>query len=223
MIVIAVIAVIASIMIPSILTAVRAANERSAHASLKQISCSELAFRMTDADGNGLNDFWTGDVANLHFCSPVSPATEASAGKFIELPLAQADGSPLESYFFQGGFANFALPKAGYWLFALDAFSEDGITIQYGISNPDRFGFVAVPDSYGSSGRLAFIVNQTGILYKCDPGSGTEYYEQKPSKGKGKGKGQGKGKANGKLKPKFGTYPPSFMMKGGFGAWSKMD
>jgi hypothetical protein len=47
-----------------------------------------------------------------------------------------------------------------------------GNPVTYGDRNPDRFSFIAMPNSYGSSGKLVFIVSEAGTMYKRDPGSG---------------------------------------------------
>src|SRR5688500_15469011 len=57
MIVVAIIAIIAAIAIPSLLRSRLAANETSAAGALRNIHATESAFRQNDADGNGLPDF----------------------------------------------------------------------------------------------------------------------------------------------------------------------
>src|SRR5436190_232031 len=47
-------------------TAALAANERSASSSLKTLATAEADFKANDRDGNGLKDFWVGDVSGLY-------------------------------------------------------------------------------------------------------------------------------------------------------------
>jgi prepilin-type N-terminal cleavage/methylation domain-containing protein len=54
-----VIAIIAAIAIPGLLSSQRASNERSASTSLKTLSTAEAEFRANDRDWNHVNDFWT--------------------------------------------------------------------------------------------------------------------------------------------------------------------
>jgi len=217
MIVIAIIAVIAAIMTPSILGAVRAANERSASATLQRITSSELMFRTADADGNFQNDYWTGDVANLYFASPVDPPEAGSLVALVELPVAKADGNPLADYATPGRDPVGSEAKAGYWFFALSGYESGSEVIPYGASNANRFGFIAVPDSYRFTGRLAFIVSQLSVIYKRDPGGESEFFAEKPAPGQGKGKGKGKGKAKGLLKTAYSIFPAAKDL------WTKLD
>ncbi len=177
MIVIAIIAIIAAIAIPGLLAAQRAANERAAAASMKSVATAQADFRANDRDGNKVQDFWTGDVAGL-FCIKTVDST-GSANKLIELSLAAADSDPLaavnqynpaiSSYANQG-------PKSGYWFWALA--SDLSIPEVYRGStggNPaigvahyhnSKFGVITYPDSYPSSGKAAFILNEGNSMYR---------------------------------------------------------
>src|SRR5688572_23246105 len=98
MIVIGLIAVIAAIAIPGLVSAQRAANERNASASLKTVTTANHDFRANDRDGNRFVDFWTGDVAGLSLIVPQVGAAAPSATPYsaairlLDLSMAGADG-----------------------------------------------------------------------------------------------------------------------------------
>ena len=193
MIVIGIIATIAAIAIPGLVSAQRAANERNASASLKSVVTANHDFRSNDRDGNRIVDFWTGDVAGLSLIVPqngtAAPAslTYGAAIRLLDLSMAGADAA------FGGGVryastmhvpvANAIVafsPKASYWYARLvnEVSSAGSIAYQNdtdGATNAlwgachsnDRFGFVAFPGSFGS-GRLAFIVSHEGVIFKTN-------------------------------------------------------
>ncbi len=177
MIVIAIIAIIAAIAIPGLLASQRASNERNASASLKTIATAQADFRANDRDGNKIQDFWTADVAGL-YCVKTVDSTSA-ANKLIELSVASADSDPIAAlgqytpaitaYANQG-------PKAGYWYYAL--MTDDQTTETYRAAtggspavgtvhyNTSKFGFITYPDSYPSSGKISFILNEGNTMFK---------------------------------------------------------
>ncbi len=194
MIVIAIIAVIAAIAIPGLLAAQRSSNERNASASLKTLGTAEADFRSNDREGNLINDFWTGDVQSLCIILPMdgtgAPAADLPQNiiKLIEPSVAAADGDATTGLGLYNaanrGAAGAGRPftvyqaKAGYVYraaagdgIALPLFRDDtdGAVAQgaaYGLChNADRFAFLTYPTS-ASSGKLAFIANQDGTMYK---------------------------------------------------------
>jgi prepilin-type N-terminal cleavage/methylation domain-containing protein len=192
MIVIAVIAVLAALAVPTILASIRAANERNASGSLKQVSAVQVNLKSSDLDQDGVNNFWTADVAGLYYLQPETgtiydvpvktsggapyqwtglvPAFGPSSIKLIELSVALADADTVGPYD-GGSISHAASPKAGYWFQTLWNYeATPNSTTPYGTRDVDRFGFIAWPDSYGSSGRLAFILSEGMTLYKRDPG-----------------------------------------------------
>jgi prepilin-type N-terminal cleavage/methylation domain-containing protein len=172
MIVIAIIAILAAIAIPGILAAVRAANERNASASLKQILPVQVNFKTNDLDQNSINDYWTADVAGLFY---VRPTGSQSLAQMIELSVALADANtdptnPAVTYSMPA--IHRSSPKAGYWFqrqFGME--TAAGTILTYGRKNTDRFSFIAYPHSYGSSGKLCFFISEGGTQWKRDPGS----------------------------------------------------
>ncbi|HEY3225452.1 MAG TPA: type II secretion system protein [Planctomycetota bacterium] len=191
-IVVGIIAVLAAIAVPGLVSSQRSANERNASTSLKTVVTAEADFRSNDRDGNRVADYWTGDVAGLCLIAPQvgnspppAPLTFGSAIRLLDSSVASADGA------FAGGVAYSSAqfvpvatalvsfkPKSGYWYVRLlDEVSIAG-NLPFPIDtdgannanwgachNVDRFGFMAFPGSFGS-GRLAFIVCNDGIIFK---------------------------------------------------------
>jgi prepilin-type N-terminal cleavage/methylation domain-containing protein len=126
MIVIVIVAIIAAIAIPSLLASQRNAAELSTVASLRTLTTASTDFRVNDREQNGVNDFWTKDVAGLYTLYPA--ATPNSPIRLIDVFIAAADATP------GGGDALTAprygsraitdhvnrAPKSGHWFFALD-------------------------------------------------------------------------------------------------------
>ena len=92
MIVIAIIAIIAAIAIPGLLSSSRASNERNASSSLKTFATAEADFFSNDRDGNRVSDYWTANVAGLYTMTHSSiPGSTDDPLKLIELSIAGAD------------------------------------------------------------------------------------------------------------------------------------
>ncbi|HEX7902222.1 MAG TPA: hypothetical protein VF950_30965 [Planctomycetota bacterium] len=142
--------VLAAIIVPGLLSSQRASNERSAAALLKVITSAEADFRGNDRDKNGVQDFWTKDVAGLY---GFIPAGEREPLQLISVELAKADPS-------HPG----AIPFAGYWHEAMDQ-DEDGKPYRQGDRNPSRFGFRARPGD-PSTGRNAFYINDGNTIFQ---------------------------------------------------------
>ena len=95
MVVVAVIATLGAIAIPSMIFALRAANERSASASLKTFASAQVDFKSNDRDGTRVNEFWTGDVSGLYTLAASGTTGTRPPLKLIDLALAAADSAPL--------------------------------------------------------------------------------------------------------------------------------
>ncbi len=179
MIVVAIIAIVAAIALPNLLSAQINANERSASTSLRSLSTSEYDFRTNDRDNNLLQDFWTGDVSGMYRLT--DPA--GNLIKLIELPVAQQDGNPMPAGSANGLMSGLLPPlstKAGYWIMALDQDQQPEPDQDYRqvtdvpmgpVHNSVRYGFISYAEAYGTSGRAMFITNESGVVYRRDPGN----------------------------------------------------
>jgi hypothetical protein len=174
-------AVILAIALPGLLTSGRVSNDRSASSSLKTLASSEADFRANDRGGNGVNEFWTGDVAGLYCITGRPDQTEAGQPiKLIELSIAAADSDPLNApgapygasirTYCQPG------PKARYWYWALRADASESPPVPYRQDTPgkpsagrfyntSRFGFLCYPDQR-SSGRHVYIMNEGYTVFQ---------------------------------------------------------
>jgi hypothetical protein len=134
----------------------RWANERNAGSTLKQLACAQADFRGNDRDGNGIEDFWTGDVAGLH------------ALGLTDLDTAKADLRPLVR------FCPSPVPKDGYFFIALEAddaavppavYRQTTDPASGPVHNLARFGFMAVPAEPGVSGIPVVMINEGNSLF----------------------------------------------------------
>lgn len=144
-------------------------NEVNAVAALKVVSTSEADFRHNDRDGNGVMDFWTGNVRGLYTCK--SP--DGAPIQLIERDMATADAE-----------ADASLPYHGYFFVALDEDDSCPHPVEkvYRRISPEkpadaklqhrsRFGFCAFPSEVGVTGRYVYIVNEFNSVYRA-PASG---------------------------------------------------
>jgi hypothetical protein len=171
---IAFISMMAAIAIPSLLRARTAANEVNASAACKAMTAHEAVFRRTDADGNGVQDYWTADVAGFYAMKDI----QGRQIKYIDVAMAKADAAPLPG----GPYAppsDMPVPKAGYLYMAMttdqdgkpyrmDTSPADGADNPY--NNLSRYGFCAYPAEHGKDGIRTFIVNEEGVVYSKDTG-----------------------------------------------------
>jgi prepilin-type N-terminal cleavage/methylation domain-containing protein len=197
MIVIAIIAIIAAIAIPNLLSGRMSANETSALGTLKQITSTEAIWLQQGPDGNGVKDYWVYDVSCFH---RMYRADGASKVAFVPLDVAKADAAPaditnedlfgtpvkIETWTATGGgITVVSAPKSGYWFHAMFNNNLDGrddpTPTAYAINrigdgtieacNNNQYGFMAAPDVYASSGIRSFIVNEAGTVYATDTGA----------------------------------------------------
>ena len=179
MIVIAIIAVIASIAIPGLIASQRASNERNASASLKTFTAAEVDFRANDRDGNKIQDFWTRDVSGLYGLCPVESDQPL---KLIDISLSGADSAPrgtaaapIAGDQVNNLFFSVTAPKASFWFVA---FEQDELGVPYaqetlGIApftnqpwfHRTKFAFLAYPENY-SAGRQVFVINEAHSIFR---------------------------------------------------------
>jgi hypothetical protein len=151
--------------------AVRAANERNALGTLKQLCSVQVTFKTLDLDENAINDYWVGDLSCLYRREPGGKG----ALRLIELAMAQADAAPIkEGKDIGKSLCERPEPKAGYLFRVIPEYEEaDGKFVKYDQGagrNVDRFGACAYPAEYGKAGKLTFIVSEGGTLFKKDTG-----------------------------------------------------
>jgi hypothetical protein len=110
----------------------RGSNIRSAEKRLRWLAAAEADFRGNDRDGNGVQDYWTGDVAGLYQWGLIDQAT------------AMADLRPLNPL------VPSPVPADGYFYLALDVDASVDPPEPYrqgtgGTRHPAKFGFLAIP------------------------------------------------------------------------------
>jgi len=134
----------------------RASNERFACAMLKTLATANAQFRGDDLDRNGVQDYWTADVAGLHHLLPPGESTPL---RLIEEKIASADPT-------RAG----AKAAAGYWFRAIERdetgapYAGPGSTGR----NRGKFGFCAYPAEYGRTGIHTFMINEGNTVFKQD-------------------------------------------------------
>jgi prepilin-type N-terminal cleavage/methylation domain-containing protein len=162
MIVVAIIAIIAAIAIPNLLSARLNANETAAIATLRNISSAQAQFQATakaDVDKDGTGEF--GCFKELSGAEAVRVlAGDAAVGKLNPPVLSGAFRTPTSGIVSRSGY-NFAIylpDSAGIAVLADDA----------NIANVDpdlaetTWCCYAWPVNHGNSGNRCFMVNQTG-------------------------------------------------------------
>jgi hypothetical protein len=115
-------------------------------ASLRGLCTAQEEFRRVDADRNGVQDYWRGDVAGLYTLAPGGTPL-----RYIELSTALADRRPLSALPQQ------ACTHYGYWYQTLGFADERR-------PDPSRFAYLAVPETTGHEAWM-FIVNHEGVPY----------------------------------------------------------
>ena len=170
MIVVAIIAIIAAIAIPSLLRARITTNETAAVAACKAFAEAQEMYHRTDFNQNGILEY------AMHLSGAYS-LYESSAGAgdiaMIDATFAHAEGQP-----------GSVTPKAGY-VFAV--LTSQGITATGGARSyltASRnntggtstamtlgYGLCATPGFYDSTGRNSFIINGAGVIYQHDKGA----------------------------------------------------
>ncbi|HLY75394.1 MAG TPA: DUF2950 family protein [Planctomycetota bacterium] len=134
-------------------------NEALAEFTLQFIKNAEETFKNSDSDANGVADYWTRDVAGLH------SVKDKTGAPILLLDPATAAADP-------EGAARYGLslaPKNGYY-FKMMVGDPDGEAYQKddGKTNKTRFGVVAWPAVPGATGRLTFIMDESGKVWKKD-------------------------------------------------------
>jgi prepilin-type N-terminal cleavage/methylation domain-containing protein len=184
MIVVAIIAILASLAIPKLLSARLAANEAAAISTLRTISTAEATLRASgavDTDGDGSGEFGylaeLAGQASMRVCAAGAPAA-GGANDFLNpsiLPngmgLVQNGLVARSGYYFQ-----LWLPDAAY------GGVPEGPTGGCSAApfpdpncNEVTWACYAWPIECGSSGTRAFFINQEGDLLGCSNRQATQY------------------------------------------------
>ena len=145
-----------------------ATNERAAVVSLKALVTAETEFKKNDRDGNGLHDFWVGDVSSLYRFMHNNKEI-----KLIEKSLADADAAPLKAPSLSPLKLDKPVPRTGYLFTVLAKYVDNEKTEPYhsgGFRNEHKFAFAAYPAEYGKSGRATFVIGESGTAWKKDLG-----------------------------------------------------
>jgi hypothetical protein len=137
---------------------VMAENERNAFTVLKSLSSAQADFRFYDRDGNGIQDFWTGDLAGLLRFKLISRAS------------AEADGRPITPLTSQ------PVALQGYYFIALDldesvippeSFRQETDPNSGKVHHRTKFGFCAYPAKPGATGRHIFLINENNTVFRA--------------------------------------------------------
>ena len=134
----------------------RVQNERDASAVLKSLAMAEADFRANDRDGNGVNDFWTADVAGLYRYG------------LIDRSIAEADARPLAPLTPE------PIPKSGYYFVAMvtdesedppERLRQEADKASGKVHHRAKFAFCAHPAEYGVTGGATFILNDGNTIF----------------------------------------------------------
>jgi prepilin-type N-terminal cleavage/methylation domain-containing protein len=173
MIVVAIIAIIAAIAIPNLLSARLNANETSAISTLRNISSSQAQFQASskaDVDNDGTGEF--GFFRELSGAAAVRTlATGGGTGSVLNPPVLSGAFRTMDA-------TTATVSRSGY-IFKLFLPGAAGIGVE---EVPGTGSFVALdsdlaettwcgyawPANYGNSGNRTFFVNQTGDITSTD-------------------------------------------------------
>jgi prepilin-type N-terminal cleavage/methylation domain-containing protein len=173
MIVVAIIAIIAAIAIPSLLRSRMVANEVSAVATCKEYAEAQTIYRRTDWDADGIMEYAQTIKGDFSLIERTAGANDLA---YVDITIGRAEGDPAT-----------VNPKAGYVFRVLTSqgASAEGGVQNYLTPNPGGggnsmtvgFALSAIPDSYDAGGRSAYMVNQNAVVFQKDRGLGTLGHE----------------------------------------------
>lgn len=176
MIVISIIAILAGMALPNLIAARISADETAAVGTLKQIVSAQSvvqAMRLIDQDNDGVGEY--GWLAEMTGTVNVRDATGPHGGPIIDPPSAAKSIGLVN--------VNGVVPKSGY-LFRISLPGAGGLGVNEAAGGGSPTGespdlcetawiAYAWPSGYGTAGKRAFCVNQTGdILQTANLGRG---------------------------------------------------
>ncbi|HYG74116.1 MAG TPA: DUF2950 family protein [Planctomycetota bacterium] len=167
MIVVAIIAIIAAIAIPSLLRSRMAANQTAAAAACKAFAEAEEIFHRTDYDQDGVLEYTSRMKGDNSLLEKVSGAGDLA---LVDRSFAGAEGPPTT-----------AAPKAGYVFTVLTSQGAAGTggarSYMTGTNMTLGYGLCAMPGAYDGTGRDTFVINNNGTIFQADRGTGTTTFE----------------------------------------------
>jgi hypothetical protein len=165
---VAILIVTMALSVPAYWTVGRADSERNRAANLKTHASAEADFRGNDRDGNGVQDFWTGDVQGLY---AIVPKGGSDRIKLLDLSAALSDSDPLRGVY--PPLPESASPRGGGWVWALaedrSVSPPDPYRAPERFRHPERFGFLCYPDDDVTGGRAVFIMNEANTILRQRP------------------------------------------------------
>ena len=159
MIVVAIIAIIAAIAIPSLLRSRMAANETAAIAACKAYSTAQETYHRTDWNHDGVLEY----ARTLSGANSLYENTPGAGDvQLIDEDFAKAEGNP-----------GTVQPKAGYVFRVQLAKITNGVLVDYKVKGRIMLGYglSAVPNVYDSTGRNCFQTNEVGVIIQADRGA----------------------------------------------------
>lgn len=141
-------------------------NERMAMQTLNSIRGIQYRFQSDDLDGNGVNDFWTGDLAGLY-----NLVVKGREIQLVDRALAESDPAPCKPL------VSAPRPFHGYYFVALESddsdgpskgasFREDtgGTPTMGKVHHMTKFGYCAYPAVPGVSGSFVYLIGTNGQI-----------------------------------------------------------
>ena len=151
---------------------INALRERQTAVALKVLSAAAERFKAADQDGNGVKDYWVGDVSGLRRI-----IRDGKQINLIDTATAAADASPILAGRESGG-AELAAgngapaPRVGALFRVIPSFeTADGRQEAFNDGtnrNADRFGICAFPARYETLGAITLIISEAGTLWRND-------------------------------------------------------
>lgn len=179
MIVVAIVAILAAIAIPNLVTGKLAANETSAISTMRMLTSQQMIWRERNYDGNAYRDYWTYDISCFH---RMKIASGTKIG-MIDISVARSDFRAAADDVFGAG-TNFEdwgaftpTAKAGYFMRVLTTtyegtdYNQNTVGANYiPAANTVLFGMMVAPETYGITGVRSSIMCQDGVIYSVDCG-----------------------------------------------------
>ena len=137
--------------------------EMSTILNLKFIMRAQYDFKTKDLDANGIKDYWIGDLSGLYRIND----KDGQAMQLITIVLARADLKPLPDNvlnFLVRPVAEDPVCFLGYYYYATKFSKNESLTSASYLSKA-KFGYLAIPERYGVTGKRSFICSQDGNIY----------------------------------------------------------